>query len=151
MITAKLIAQKKITCMKKIILSLALMISVSSFAGSDNYQCTAYSLDKTTNRISTIEMSRFSIEIDGEELVGRDSNKDLFGSTHLFGDEIHGVGVKVKQKSTVANLNGQMGKRDHSVSVEVVDLEVSSEGVTTKYAGTCTEVQVTTCGGPCND
>lgn len=145
--------------MKKIFLSL-LLVTVSSvvFAGSYDFECTAYHLDKKSSEIYKLTMSRDGATLDrfSEEVTITDPNINLFDGQQIYENKTKSITVKatVKKKATIVSLAGTLGPRDHIVDMNSVLIEVEGtekgKKIKETYIGSCEERTITTCGGPCN-
>lgn len=142
--------------MKKIysILSLALMSS-TVFAGSYDFDCIAYHLDEESGQISRLIMNRDESYLDdypGISMQISDPNIDLTKGVQTYENEQKKIVLKatVVPNKNIAELYGNIGRRDHVVKMNTVDIKLSINGSVKNYVGSCTETTITTCGGPCD-
>lgn len=142
--------------MEKFILGLVLAtISSLSLAGSYNYECTAYHLDRDSNKISKLTMNREGATLDkfpGVMLDNSDPNISLLEGSITYVNLKKEMTVKatVTSITNIVSLSGNIGPRDHDVEMNSVSILVERKGIKELYRGSCTETTISTCGGPCN-
>ncbi|MBC7713718.1 MAG: hypothetical protein H7177_10280 [Rhizobacter sp.] len=142
--------------MKKIILGLLLAtLSTAAFAGSYKFECTAYHLDKDSNEIFKLAMTREGASMSnypGVMLDIEDPNIDLFSGAQTYVSTKKAITLKivVKAKANIVSLYGNIGPRDQVVEMNSVSIAVDRNGDQENFEGSCTETTITSCGGPCN-
>jgi hypothetical protein len=142
--------------MEKAILGVsAVLFSTTVFAGSYNFECNAYHLDKSSNQIYKLSMTREGATLDnypGLLLDIVDPNVDLMDGEQTYFNGKDSVTVKAKVSSirNTVSLSGNIGPRDHRVSMSSVNIKLNRNGVVENFVGSCTETTISTCGGPCN-
>lgn len=138
------------------VLGLVLTLSsTSAFAGSYNFECTAFSLDKKSNEIYKLSMTRESAILDnypGVVLDIVDPNIALTDGTQTYvnSKETLVVKAKVTKKVEITSLSGNIGPRQHDVDMYSVHIDVDRNGSKEIFVGSCTETSISTCGGNCD-
>ena len=141
--------------MKKMTAILALILTSSTtYAGSYNFECTAYSMSKS-GQIDKLTMNREEATLDnfpGIFLELIDPNIDLLAGEQTYESKNKRIVVKVTvtATNTIASLEGNIGPRDHNVHVTSVNIKLNHDGITKNFVGSCTETTISTCGGSCN-
>ncbi len=131
------------------------LISLPVFAGSYNFECSAYNLDKSSNEIYKLSMTREGATLDNYPSVLLDivdPNINLLDGEQTYINTKNSIVVKATVKSTrnIVLLAGNIGPRDHVIEMKSVSIKLNRNGSIENFVGSCTETTVTTCGGPCN-
>ncbi|MBC7421115.1 MAG: hypothetical protein H7328_10340 [Bdellovibrio sp.] len=142
--------------MKTVTTILSLMlISSSVFAGSYNFECTAYHLDKASNEIYKLSMTREGATLDnypGVLLDIADPNVNLLDGVQTYVNTKQAITVKATVRSTrkIVALSGNIGSRQNDVEMSSVNIKLDRNGSVENFVGSCIETTVSTCGGSCN-
>lgn len=142
---------------KKILPFLSLLaISSTVFAGSYSFDCTAFHLDKKSNEIYKLNITREGATLDnypGVLFDIEDPNVNLLDGEQKYVNAKNAstLVAKVRLKSKITSLSGNLGPRENDVDMYSAIISVDTNGSKETFVGSCTEITVSSCGGSCQN
>lgn len=115
----------------------------SAFAGSYDFECKAYSLNKATNQLSEISLTRDEVSIDLAVAESVDPNIPLLAGEQTYGHSNESVKVKAKLESEIINVESDnMGPQNYHLRMYKAQLKVQRNGTKATFTGVCTETTI---------
>ena len=134
--------------MKSVTKSILAVLALTSFAnvafaGSYDFECKAYSLNKATNQLSEINVTRDEVSIDFGVAESVDSNIPLLAGEQTDVNSNESVKVKAKLESEIINVESDnMGPQNYKLRMYKAQLKVQRNGTKAIYTGVCTETTI---------
>jgi|GEM_PF-1259526 len=139
------------------------LASLSAHAGFTHLTCSTYRISKDTNKnVQTFSVSEdMKLNVNGVELTEAEwvdgslmglSLKTPVTATYKSKDGKGDYLVRINALSKITSVDGRASiGRGHDVTVYKVRAFVSRNNKTHEFLGTCTEENMSSCGGACGD
>jgi hypothetical protein len=145
--------------MKTIVISALALVFVGSnaFAGRMDLNCVGYRVSQDANK--NVQQLIVSSDTGGVRLYGEELETVSGEFQSVPADFVvkskdgkRKYRIVVTSQDNLASFEGHIAiGRDHLVSLTKVAIDVSRNGKTHRFVGTCTEEVVTSCGGGCDE